>query len=134
MGSSRKIDIEKEIDMSVVKCSLGDAPKPKGELPLLRLGNPFGELILVNEQKRVVGTGVRFNVPVLVFEFDGTLRQNVKLSNNGTLVPPGQEVVAHLECVVPVMADAFSAFFERGDSLLQVVPLTSDGVVLEFTP
>jgi hypothetical protein len=124
---------KKENDMSVVKCSVGDAPKPKGELPVLRLGNPFNTLEFVNEQKVRVNTGVRFDVPVIVYQYPGTLKQNVKLVNSGILVPAGEEIVADLECIVPKIADAFTAFFERGDSLVQVVPLTSSDDELELT-
>ena len=120
--------------MSTVKCSLGDAPQPKGELPVLRLGAPFA-LQLKNEESIVVKTGVTFDVPVLVFGFEGTARQNVKLLNAGTLVLAGQEVVAHLESVVPKIAPDAVALFERGDSLLCVVTLPrSEGLELKLVP
>lgn len=109
----------------IVECSVGDAPRPKGELPVLRLC-AYDNITLGNEEVQRVNTGVRFNVPVLVFEYDYLRKsQNVRLKDVQTLVPAGQEVMIELECVVPKGVETYAALIDRGTSIVCVVPLTS---------
>lgn len=111
-----------------INCKLGDGSKPKGELPVLRLGNPLNDLTLQGEQSKSIDVGVSFDVPVLVFE-SSTTRQDVSLVNTGTMVPVGGRIIAQLRHTGPG-----TAFFERGDTLLCVVPLVaSDGLELSVS-
>jgi len=107
--------------MTNVICKIGDAPTPKGTAPVLRLGSPF-QMTLQPGKQQSVRTGVSFDAPVLVVAWDTLLKGGVNLLNNATIVPAGQEVVAFFEAA----SFASPAFIERGDSLLQVVLLTTD--------
>jgi len=119
--------------MTVINCSVGDSTIPKGELPVLRLGSPFS-FEIPNGETFIVKTGVSFDVPVVLYKFDGMSQGFVNLVNAGSLVPPGQTIVAVLESTAQKTEPDRTAMFEVGDSLLYVVPLVSPDARLYFVP
>jgi len=105
---------------NVVKCNYADTPEPRlvGGLVCLRTPMP---LTIRKGQTIPVSTQVKFDCPVLIV---GHFQKTVKVVNASDVVMPGQQVQAELEALEDMM-------FERGDTVVMVVPLTSTEVSFE---